>query len=129
MEAAAMYMIHNPHALAIGGADEMRHMADLLDKVGDVLLDVYMTRTQDTRRQVRDWMSATTWFKASEALAAGFVDAIAQAPERDPKPEPEPAPQPEPEEPTPAAQVTSPWRRNLAARELALLSATGGGTW
>lgn len=76
---ASMLMIHEPHAVVIGDAGDMRSMAQLLDKATTVIAEVYRRRVTD-EAQVRSWMAAETWFTADEAIKAGLIDAIDAAP-------------------------------------------------
>lgn len=82
MSPASFLMIHEPHALVIGTAHDMRHMARLLEKTAGVLTDTYATRATD-RAQVRQWMHDETWFTAREALDARLIDAIDELPAPD----------------------------------------------
>lgn len=75
MAAASLLMIHEPHAVVIGTAGDMRSMAALLDKAGGIMAEVYGRRGA-TRKQVEDWMREETWFTAQSALDAGLIDAI-----------------------------------------------------
>jgi ClpP class serine protease len=72
----AFLMIHEPWSMVIGGAADLRHEADLLDKVGGQLVQTYVDRSGATEEQVQDWMGAETWFTAQEALDAGLCDRI-----------------------------------------------------
>lgn len=72
----AFFMIHDPWGMGVGNAKEMRELADLLDKVGGSLANVYAEKTGRDVTEVQDWMTAETWFNADEALAAGFVDKL-----------------------------------------------------
>ena len=76
MAEASMLMIHEPHAGVLGTAEDMRKMAELLDQTAGLLADVYVRKSGAERRQVRDWMSAETWFTAEQALDAKFADAV-----------------------------------------------------
>lgn len=78
MAEGAFFMIHKAWTLWLGNADEMRAMADLLDKVDDSLIRDYAGKTGEADGQIREWMAAETWFSAEEAKAAGFADAIAE---------------------------------------------------
>lgn len=70
-------MIHAAWAVAMGSADDLRTMADVLEKTTGSIRDVYVARTGKTEKQVEDWMDAETWFTAQEALDNGFVTDIA----------------------------------------------------
>jgi len=68
-----MMMIHDPWSMAFGTADDMRKMADSLDKVRDTILDTYVTRTGGDRKEISDLMAAETWMNASDAVEKGFA--------------------------------------------------------
>lgn len=76
MGESAFMMIHNPWAMAIGNAADMREMADTLDKIGGSLAGIYATRKGIAKDQAQSWMDAETWFTAEEAQAAGLADAV-----------------------------------------------------
>lgn len=84
MGASAMFMIHDPWAFAIGSGDDMRKTAEMLDRVKDNLLHVYVAASTLERDELSKLMSAETWMTAAEAKAVGFVDeiiAVVDAPE------------------------------------------------
>lgn len=75
----AYVMIHNPSGGAFGTAEDMRKMADTLDKVGGVIAQTYADRsTKHTKAEFAQMMADTTWFTAKEAKAAGLVDRITE---------------------------------------------------
>ena len=76
MGESTFMMIHNPWALSIGNAADMREMAGILDKIGGSLADIYASRAKITKEQAQSWMDAETWFTADEAKAAGLADAV-----------------------------------------------------
>lgn len=76
MAPSSRMMVHNPYALAMGGSAAMRKAADELDRVGELLANIYAERSGATGAEIRDWMDAETWFNADEALAAGFCDSV-----------------------------------------------------
>ena len=67
-------MIHNPMNLAVGDSEEMRFMAELLDKIKDQLVNTYAARTKCTAEEISDLMDAETWLSAAEACELGFAD-------------------------------------------------------
>ena len=72
----AEVMIHDPWAIAIGSADDMRSMAKDLDRITLNIASIYADKAGNT---AADWvpaMSAETWYSADEAVAAGLVDRI-----------------------------------------------------
>ena len=70
----AMVMIHNPHGLALGDAEEMRRTAELLDKVREQIIDAYARKSSMSRKELEKAMDAETWFTGSEAVDAGLAD-------------------------------------------------------
>lgn len=75
---AGRVMIHDAWGLAIGTAQEMRSMADLLDTTTSSLADVYAARTGADLKDIRNWMAEETWFTAQEAVDNGFADSIVE---------------------------------------------------
>lgn len=73
-------MIHNPKAVAAGGAQDMRSLADRLDAVRDNIASMYVARAGGTVEQWRDVMAAETWYSADEAVQAGLADRVSEQP-------------------------------------------------
>ena len=74
----ALFMIHDPFALTVGTAADMRKMADVLDQVAQTILGVYVAKTGADEEEIASAMAAETWYSADEALATGFVDEVAE---------------------------------------------------
>ncbi|WP_083626508.1 head maturation protease, ClpP-related [Rhodovulum sp. ES.010] len=72
----AFLMIHDPAGLVIGTAEDMRAMAEALDKVKGSLVTGYATKSGRTPEEVSALMAAETWFDASNAVAQGFADRL-----------------------------------------------------
>ncbi len=72
----AQMMIHPPSGMVIGGSDDMRQLADELDKIGGTIADTYAQRAGG---DVAEWsaaMDAETWYTGAEAVAAGLADSV-----------------------------------------------------
>ncbi len=110
----AFMMIHNPLNFAYGNADELREMADVLDKIGASLIATYAARTGLPDDEIKALLDAETWLNAEEAVLKGFADELQPAlkvaaafdmdrlpdavrasiaPQADPQPKPEPEPE------------------------------------
>ena len=74
----ATWMIHEVRGGAYGRAQEMRAMADLMDKENGTMAETYAARTGQKLEDVLGWMNAETWMTAAEATARGFTDEIAE---------------------------------------------------
>jgi len=70
----AYLMIHDPLGYVRGDSEDMRDMAELLDKMRDQLVGIYARRTLQPEDQIREWMKSETWMSANEAVANGFAD-------------------------------------------------------
>lgn len=75
----AMIMVHNPWTFAAGNANDLREMADTLDKISESMIAVYQERTGLGREKIIELLDAETWMTAEEAIEQGFADEIEEA--------------------------------------------------
>lgn len=78
MAANSFVMIHNPWMIAIGDVEELTRRIRMLEKLTDEGVKLYARETENSETQIREWMSAETWFDAEEAVEAGFADRIGE---------------------------------------------------
>lgn len=69
-------MIHDPAAMALGTAADMRKAGDDLDVMAGIYADHYARATGLSAATVRAWMVAETWMTPEEAVALGFAHEI-----------------------------------------------------
>lgn len=74
----SFFMIHNAWTIQMGNAKDFREQADLLDKVDASISADYERKTGKSPEEILAMMAATTWMTSAEALAAGFVDRLAE---------------------------------------------------
>lgn len=74
----AFLMIHDPAGLVMGTAEDMRAMAEALDKVKGSLVSGYAAKSGRTPEEVSALMAAETWFDAADAVAQGFADRLVE---------------------------------------------------
>lgn len=73
-------MVHKPIAALYGNADDMREIADTLDKLGESLVATYAARTGKSADEIRSILDdGDTWLSAAEAVEMGFADEVAAA--------------------------------------------------
>jgi len=72
----AFFMIHNPWSMVVGDSEDMRKEADILDKLSETAIKTYTQNSNLTETQVREAMTAETWYSAEEAKDAGFISNI-----------------------------------------------------
>ncbi len=72
----AMMMIHDPWILAIGNQYDLREIADVLEKIGGNMVDIYSGAANVGKKEVKEMMKAETWLNAKEMKEKGFIDTI-----------------------------------------------------
>ena len=76
MPKAAFLMVHNPWSGSIGNASEMRKAADVLDRIGAGLANVYARVTGMAVEAVQALMDAETWLDGDAALAGKWATEV-----------------------------------------------------
>ena len=76
MSENSLYMIHNVWGGEVGESDDLRKAADLMDKMGERLVNIYVSKSGQSEEQIRAWMDEETWFNSSEAVEAGFINLV-----------------------------------------------------
>lgn len=76
MPSNAMIMVHNASGGTWGNAEDMRDMADVLDKIDASIVGIYVNRTGKPEAEVRELLANETFLTAQEALDLGFATAI-----------------------------------------------------
>lgn len=79
MPSNALMMIHDPSWCACGTPEEMRHQADVLDKIRDRLVGIYVAKSGQDEAEIRRLMAAETWLSGTEAVALGLADEVVEA--------------------------------------------------
>jgi len=74
MREGSFLMIHDPWTLTMGDASEHRKSADILEKIGGQIKDIYAKRTMWTDEELEEAMQNETWLTADEAVEAGFAN-------------------------------------------------------
>jgi len=74
-----LFMIHDPWGHAQGNAEELRKIADTLDKHKDVIVNVFADKTKLDRSVIENMMTEETWLTADEAMENKFADIVSNA--------------------------------------------------
>jgi ATP-dependent protease ClpP protease subunit len=69
-------MVHRVSSGMIGNANELRDLANVLEKYDQRLASLYSAVTNLSIEQALEKMTAETYFSAAEAVAIGFLDRI-----------------------------------------------------
>ncbi|KJR48411.1 Prophage Clp protease-like protein [Desulfosporosinus sp. I2] len=72
----AMMMIHKAWTMAIGNANDLRKLADDMDKIDQSILTTYQEKTGMEPQKISEMVNAETWLTAEEAVALGFADVL-----------------------------------------------------
>lgn len=75
----AELMIHDAWGLCVGNADDMRKLADNLDRLSDNIASVYADKAGGDIATWRAAMAEETWYSAEEAVEAGLADRVGTA--------------------------------------------------
>ena len=70
----AQMMIHDGFSMAIGNAQDLRDLAELLDKTSNNIASIYADHTGRPAQYWRQVMKAETWYDANEAIEVGLAD-------------------------------------------------------
>lgn len=69
----SMVMVHNPMAISMGNAAELRKDADVLDKYLERMLPAYSEKTGKTVEELKPLLDAETWYVGQEIIDNGFA--------------------------------------------------------
>lgn len=72
----AQMMIHDGFGQAIGNAQDLRDMAELLDRTSNNIASIYSDHTGKPAAYWREIMRAETWYDADEAIENGLADRV-----------------------------------------------------
>jgi ATP-dependent Clp protease protease subunit len=73
MAPGSMMMIHDAWSMCVGNGEDMRKMADTLERVSASIAQVYAERTGMPVADVSALMDEETWMNAEQAVKAGFA--------------------------------------------------------
>lgn len=76
MNDASLLMIHNAWTWGEGNADQLRKMADDLDKITKASIAAYKANSNLSEEEIKALLDAETWLLPSEALEYGFATGI-----------------------------------------------------
>ncbi|MCZ0828264.1 head maturation protease, ClpP-related [Brevibacillus laterosporus] len=76
MGLGSMIMIHEASSIVWGTKTDMKKEADVLDQLEEGIIDIYMTKANLSREEIRTMVDAETWFSAQKAVDIGFATAI-----------------------------------------------------
>lgn len=79
MYKSSLLMIHNAWTTASGNANDMRKMADDLDKITKASIEAYLSVVNISEDEVKSLLDNESWLEPAEALEKGFITEIREA--------------------------------------------------
>lgn len=77
MSPVSRMMIHDPLVMNMSGdSGQLRAQADVLDKLKEVIINAYVTKSKLSRKEIADLMKKETHMTADEALEKGFITKV-----------------------------------------------------
>jgi ATP-dependent Clp protease, protease subunit len=76
MGLGSMIMIHQASSFVWGTKTDMRKEADVLEALEEGIIDIYMTKANVSREELREKVDAETWFSAKKAVEIGFASKV-----------------------------------------------------
>ncbi|WP_229713093.1 head maturation protease, ClpP-related [Macrococcus hajekii] len=77
MPSNSMLMIHNAMSGTFGNANDLREVADLLEKVTGTLIETYLNKSDKLKTDsLKALLDAETWMTAEEAFSYGLIDEV-----------------------------------------------------
>ena len=83
MNKASMLMIHNASGVAWGKAEDLRRVAEALEKINEIVRSLYVGKSSLSLEEVTSLMDKETFIKPNEALAYGLIDEIVDGEKED----------------------------------------------
>lgn len=78
MPKSSLLMIHNAWTYASGDANELRKVAEEIDKISQPSIEVYKSVSNLDEETIKQMMDDETWITAEEALSYGFATEISE---------------------------------------------------
>lgn len=79
MPSNSMMMVHKAWTWTAGNSDDLRKMADDLEKIEETIVNAYRDKSGLSVKKIKELMEAETWMTAEEAVQYGFADEVEKA--------------------------------------------------
>lgn len=76
MHESSFMMVHHPWTFALGNAKDLRAVADILEKIGGSLVDIYAKKSGLPVEDVDKMLTDETWLTAAEARDLSLIDRV-----------------------------------------------------
>lgn len=79
MPESAEMMIHDPWAMVVGGADDMRKEAAHMDSLKTIIANIYAKKTGIATEDIQTMMTSECWMDGKQAKEKGFCDELIES--------------------------------------------------
>lgn len=79
MSPGSMMMVHKPWTMAVGDANELDKVKEVLNGIENSIIPIYESRTGKSTDEIRELLEAETWMTAEQAVEMGFADELIEA--------------------------------------------------
>lgn len=76
MSESSLLMVHNAWTRGVGNAEELRKLADDVEKINEASIAAYKAHSNLTREEIKALLDGETWILPDEALSYGFATSI-----------------------------------------------------
>lgn len=76
MSQNSQFLVHQVHTMVDGNSADLREAANELDKIDEILLNIYQKKTGKNKLSVKSLMKEDRWLSAQEAKDFGFIDNV-----------------------------------------------------
>lgn len=83
MNKSSLLMIHNAWTYAEGNAEELRKIADDIEKITQASINAYLESVNLSEKKLKKMLDAETWLSYQEALEYGFATSVVENAESD----------------------------------------------
>jgi ATP-dependent protease ClpP protease subunit len=70
----SVFMIHNAWGISVGNHNDMREVADMLERLSGMILGIYAEKTGMSKEELQNLMDKETFFYGEEIVQNGFAD-------------------------------------------------------
>lgn len=76
MRSNALFLVHKASTIAYGTAEELRKIAEEVEKVNEIVIDTLKDRFNGSEEELNKLLEKDTYLKAEEVKKYGFIDEI-----------------------------------------------------
>ena len=72
----SVWMIHMPKTVTFGDSEAHKKSIEILETITDTMVDIYHTKTNINKDELREMLNKETWLTGTQALQKGLADEV-----------------------------------------------------